>query len=323
MAIKFLVSVPVVGMVIGKGGSNIKKFGESTSTFVSCSSMNEYYPETDSRILTIEGDLDSVTIAQTILWEVIALEATHADISVDSFTWNPPSIPTRMYDNTEVEGQISVPQACAGLIIGKGGAKIQSLMEKHGVTAQMSGRDESNVDITQERVISLVGTAYNCSQFVSSVLELMANAEGGEGVYAIKRGHYADGAQQQSHNEPKQHREPRDNHQREPRRGRGREVAEGSRNGGGGRERGAGRGGGGLEMISSEATLNFAVPDSRMGHLIGPMGANLKEIMAATGVEITASNKGEFIEGTNNRLVTIVGAPAAADAAYKLLAKLL
>jgi hypothetical protein len=45
--------------------------------------------------------------------------------------------------------------------------------------------------------------------------------------------------------------------------------------------------------------------------------------MAASGASVTVSHRGEYIEGTKNRLVTVEGSSLESQAAYALLNELL
>lgn len=53
----------------------------------------------------------------------------------------------------------------------------------------------------------------------------------------------------------------------------------------------------------------------------GCVGSIVAEITRFTGAKITVSRKGEFIEGTMNRSVTIVGTPNAAQAAHQFISE--
>ena len=75
------------------------------------------------------------------------------------------------------------------------------------------------------------------------------------------------------------------------------------------------------ETLSATTTINMAVPDQYVGLILGPGGSYVAEITRFTGAKITVSRRGEFIEGTQNRSVTIVGTPQAAQAAHLFIAE--
>jgi len=58
-----------------------------------------------------------------------------------------------------------------------------------------------------------------------------------------------------------------------------------------------------------------------IGVVLGTGGSAVAEITKFTGAKITVSRRGEFIEGTTSRSVTIVGSPQAAQAAHLVIAE--
>lgn len=55
------------------------------------------------------------------------------------------------------------------------------------------------------------------------------------------------------------------------------------------------------------ATLQLGVPDARIGSILGRGGKTLTELQTVTRTKIRISQRGEFIPGTQNRVVTITG----------------
>ena len=98
------------------------------------------------------------------------------------------------------------------------------------------------------------------------------------------------------------------------------------------------------ETLSANTTIELAVPDNAIGAVLGPQGTTLNEIISLSGAKVVVSKRyvfrvalsvvcavlilidlclccyrGEFVEGTTNRLVTIVGSPACAQTAHTLI----
>ena len=71
--------------------------------------------------------------------------------------------------------------------------------------------------------------------------------------------------------------------------------------------------------IQSTATLEISVPDELIGVVLGKGGKTITEIMQYSGAKIQASQKGEFMPGTNNRKVVITGDFQAAQLAHFLI----
>ncbi|MBX9771134.1 MAG: hypothetical protein K2X29_07170 [Candidatus Obscuribacterales bacterium] len=53
--------------------------------------------------------------------------------------------------------------------------------------------------------------------------------------------------------------------------------------------------------------------------MLGPQGTRLNEITSLSGARIAVSKRGEYLEGTTNRLVTITGSPPSAQTAHTLI----
>jgi len=66
-------------------------------------------------------------------------------------------------------------------------------------------------------------------------------------------------------------------------------------------------------------TLQIGIPNQLIGNIMGRSGARLDSIKQTTGTEITVSGRNEYIEGTQNRLVTIFGPSRQAYQAKKLI----
>ena len=66
----------------------------------------------------------------------------------------------------------------------------------------------------------------------------------------------------------------------------------------------------GVNLMVPGATLctyEIAIPEIMIGSIIGHGGKLLSDLMAATSTRITLSGKGEYIPGTYNRKLTIIG----------------
>ena len=75
---------------------------------------------------------------------------------------------------------------------------------------------------------------------------------------------------------------------------------------------------GGIQVISphtlpaavpavEEATVTVAVPDEYVGAVVGRGGRTVTEMQAVTGVRIKISARDDFMEGTKNRKVMLIG----------------
>jgi RNA-binding protein Nova len=64
-----------------------------------------------------------------------------------------------------------------------------------------------------------------------------------------------------------------------------------------------------------------AVPDEHDGAVIGKGGRTISEIQIKSGARIKVSDRGDFVEGTRNRKLTLTGTPEGTAMAQYLLAQ--
>lgn len=168
MAIKLLLSHNLTGSLIGLGGKSIKDMIEITGAKVHVSSNTEPYPGTSERVVMISGDIDAVILAQTLVWEMIALVASAENPK--EVEWNPKEMLNYLgqNDSTEVSGKVTIPAAAGGLILGKGGANIQAIAEESGASVNMTSKEDAM--FTQERIITITGSVGSCIKCTSLIL---------------------------------------------------------------------------------------------------------------------------------------------------------
>ena len=184
ISIKLLLSNNLAGSLIGIGGKTIKELMETTGTKVHISSNSDPYPGTSDRVVVINGDFNSVNLAQSLIWEMIALAAcTQNPRGVE---WSPKDLHDNMgqNDSVEVSGKLTIPAAAGGLLIGKGGANIQGIAEQSGATVSMSGKEEAI--FTHERVMTLSGTLASCVECTKLILQKLN--EPAELIQYVNRG---------------------------------------------------------------------------------------------------------------------------------------
>jgi RNA-binding protein Nova len=168
IAIKMLLSNNMTGSLIGAGGKSIKELQAVTGAKVHVSSNTEPFPGTSDRVVVLSGPYESVSLTHTLIWELIAL-VTSAE-NAKEVEWSPQAMLAKLGENDAVDviGKLTVPAAAGGLILGRGGANIRSLSEESGCRVNMTSKDEAL--FTQERVITLVGTAASCMKCTNMIL---------------------------------------------------------------------------------------------------------------------------------------------------------
>lgn len=165
-AIKFLLSNALAGLLIGIGGQSIRDLIEVSGASIHISSINDFYPGTTDRVLYISGSEDSVTTAQSLVWEMIATE-TNAESSGIPADWQPKNA-SGAYDSLNISSKITIPMEAAGLILGKGGANIRAIADSSNTSITISSKEEA--ELTRERVATISGTTEDCINCTSLIL---------------------------------------------------------------------------------------------------------------------------------------------------------
>jgi len=158
--LKILIPNYAAGAIIGKGGTNIGDLQNQYGAKIRLSPSREFYPGTEERIVILTGD-----VSQIIDLNNYIIDKVHVD-STEGFGG-------RLRD--EERGQrvkIVVPNATAGLVIGRGGSTIKALQEETGAKIMISGRDEAKVP--GERIITISGNTDNRIEATGKVISKVA-----------------------------------------------------------------------------------------------------------------------------------------------------
>lgn len=302
MAIKFLISNTSAGFLIGKGGAAIIELQSSTKARVNIAQSGDFFPGTLERAVLVAGNLSQVITCQAMIWKKMApslrVEKDEEDDGAGGL----------MLEEEIIHGKLLIPALASGLIIGRGGAVIQMISEMSGAKIQLSSKEDAV--FTQERVVSIQGSLASCIKATSQIVTKLNEDE-----------------------EINKYINPTTSYDSM--------VTNLSQSAFDGRNRSRHRDGGNdgsrvvtidrstpssqpsvfTETLSATTTINMAVPDQYIGLILGPGGSYVAEITRFTGAKITVSRRGEYIEGTQNRSVSIVGTPQAAQAAHLFIAE--
>ncbi|CAH8484039.1 unnamed protein product [Schistosoma curassoni] len=144
--LRFLISTKAAGVIIGKGGENIKKIREEYSVKVTIPDSNG--PE---RVLVLDGDLGSV---------------------IEIFRENLEKMQSNRDDGVDL--RLLVHQSQAGCVIGRAGYKIKELREQSGLhTLKVY---QMLCPCSTDRVIQLVGDVGKVLDCLRSIAELLEGA---------------------------------------------------------------------------------------------------------------------------------------------------
>ena len=307
VAIKFLLTNSLAGSLIGTGGNAIKELIEISAAKVNVSGNNEQYPGTNDRVVLISGPESTVKSAQTLVWLMIAQNTkVEEEKSHNKISWSPRDATQDSSDLSDilVEGRITIPAAAGGAVLGKGGLTIKAIGDESGARVQMTSREESM--FTQERVLTISGSALSCAKCVASVVaKLGEDPETNQFVnrgttYSSQLNHIFGGA-----NGP-------------DRGGRGGRGSGGPRGGRGGPGRGNQVDSAGADVCSS-TEIKLTIPDNLIGNILGKKGATMREIMSLSQAKVVVSPREEVAEGSTDRQVTITGSPYNAQTAHHFI----
>lgn len=199
-----------------------------------------------------------------------------------------------------------------GHLVGRAGSSLRHLTAESGATISIDDKAEADALQTCERVVTLEGTVASCMKCTSLILAKLCSQEGGcsyvcHGSSYPKHAHAA-AAAVTGISTNSSHTHALTASRSTPRGGSSHRIVStdlpAPRN---------------CELLSANTTIEIAVPDAIINLLMGPHGSTLQEMNELSGAKILVSKRGEFIEGTTNRLVTVIGSPAHAQTAHTLI----
>lgn len=303
IAIKFLLSNSLTGSLIGTGGRVIKELIEVTNCRVNVSGSTDTYPGTSDRVVLLVGTLDSVSLAQTLIWEMIGLMTKTLLDSNERVEWSPKDTLNRLGQNEDIEvvNRFTLPAASGGLVLGKAGANIKKMAMDSGAKISMSTKEEAL--FTQERILTLTGTVGSCIRCTDMILAKLNEQH--EVAQFVNRGTTYASPLNHSMGGPLNGAAKRVGPGVAPRMGFEAPVP--------GQQ---GIIGGGDAAAVADTTITLSVPDELIGNIFGKQGQTMREIISLSGAKVVVSARGEFAEGTRNRIVTITGSPTSAQSAH-------
>eukprot|EP01035_Chromulina_nebulosa_P019127 gene19127-24963_t len=291
-SIKFLVSTILAGTIIGVKGGSINEFMDVTEAKINVSGNKEFFPGSSDRVVVISGSRDSVLTAIHLFWELLYVfkKSSNDKTSGKLALWNPRQVVDKSVSSNdiELECKLTIPSAGAGIVLGKAGSSLRSIMDQSGARVQISNKDEGI--FTQERVVTIHGTATQgklCTELILLKLE-----EDAEAATYQNRGTRYYPRSVRSAVPIVSRRRDKDNGERENRdrdRRPDNEVA--------------------------DTVITMTVPENLVGNIIGKQGATVKEMSVISRAKISVSSKDDNSDG--NRIVTITGTPNAAQTAFQ------
>lgn len=305
--IRFLISNAAAGSVIGKGGATISEFQTQSGARIQLSRNYEYFPGTTDRVIALSGTTNEILTACDLILNKIYNEAED-DL-----------------DPRTNQVRLVVPNNVCGAIIGKGGATIRTFVEDSHASIKLSSQDQT-IPGLRDRLVTITGTLEqqlcaialiikkisedaSYAQYAVSPLSYTGKNLLGMhrfqgpfsataaiapvsygispcGPYGINNSYHAKGVMSplvSMRAAPFQYSMP---------------VLPGS---------------------PSSTFVTIAVPDEYVGIIVGRGGKTISDIQQISGVRIKVSDRGDFVEGTTDRKVTITGSADCVYIAQQLL----
>ncbi|VDK42018.1 unnamed protein product [Dibothriocephalus latus] len=181
VTVRFLIPARAAGLIIGKGGENIKKIRSQYSV-----KLNIPDNRGIERVFTVEGELSAIA---NVVREIVPKikDVMNAKLSDPKRIMGYQRPPRRrrgpngeeLEEEEEDEGMIDlrmlVHQSVAGSIIGRGGERIRELRSKHKM--RVIKVYQMLAPLSTDRVVQLVAepeNAINCLESVVEVVEVCA-----------------------------------------------------------------------------------------------------------------------------------------------------
>ncbi|CAH9097561.1 unnamed protein product [Cuscuta epithymum] len=140
--VKFLLSNPEAGSIIGKGGTTINDFQSRSGARIQLSRNHEFFPGTSDRIVMVSGIVDDILKALDLILSKL-LDEFFVDEGGDA--------------EPQSKFRLIVPNGSCGGIIGKGGAIIKTFIEDSGAGIKISPQDNSLPGF-HDRLVTVTGT---------------------------------------------------------------------------------------------------------------------------------------------------------------------
>ncbi|KAL4422156.1 hypothetical protein ABPG77_006845 [Micractinium sp. CCAP 211/92] len=322
VVVKFLVPNVAAGSIIGKGGANITEVQTQSNARMQLSRASEFYPgspEGQDRILLVSGTVNQLLTALHLVLSKLkaepgALRAVQAK------------------DGEAIQLRMLVHSRLCGTLIGKGGATIRSFNEDSHAVFNIS--PPPTMPGLTERIVKITGDVDELMRAVALVItklsenpdyHLLTDANLSYSMRYAPMSPAGPGAHQQPPPPPQQQQQPYG----------GPLHLMGAPGGGLMGGPGSGLGGPAPHMLhmgpmspgpranggapTGGATITIAVPEDKVGVVIGKQGAVINQIKELLGVSIRISKKGEFLPGTYDRACSITGTPEAVEIAQRLV----
>ncbi|KAE8584924.1 hypothetical protein XENTR_v10021160 [Xenopus tropicalis] len=163
--LKVLIPSYAAGSIIGKGGQTIVQLQRETGATIKLSKSKDFYPGTTERVCLVQGSAESLLSVHNFIAEKVR-EVPQGGTKNDLGVLLPPQ--TTINAERAKQAKLIVPNTTAGLIIGKGGATVRSIMEESGAWVQLSQKPAG--PNLHERVVTVSGEPSQVQKAIRSII---------------------------------------------------------------------------------------------------------------------------------------------------------
>ncbi|KAI8333531.1 hypothetical protein BC941DRAFT_433714 [Chlamydoabsidia padenii] len=149
----------MVGIIIGRGGDNLKKFERNSGARIQ---IDQDSGESERQV-TLTGEQDQIQLARDMIQQMVrdANDNTHGR--------------SGPYDEPESHLTVMVPSHRVGLVIGRGGETIRDLEQRSGAKIKVLPEQPGDRSSSSERVVSISGDKKATEKGKSLVEDIIHN----------------------------------------------------------------------------------------------------------------------------------------------------
>ncbi|CAH1759678.1 6947_t:CDS:10 [Entrophospora sp. SA101] len=183
---EFKVPNAVVGLVIGRGGENLKRIEKTTGARIQFS--QDQPPDVVERHVTVTGLADDVKVARVMIQQLVddARNGTLVNRRDSNTPSNAAANATAAHGQNRNTVTVQIPSNKVGVVIGRGGETIRDLQDRSGarinVTPDSAASPQSN-----ERPVTLIGDEAAIQRAKALIDEIVTNGDG-----VLKNNHHKD-----------------------------------------------------------------------------------------------------------------------------------
>lgn len=177
----------MVGLIIGRGGSNIQSMQRDYQITIQIASQNDVPADSETRPVKLKGGRQSVEQCRSQINQIISDRENELQggfipggVAGGGAHYGP-----RGDSSSQATNHLTIPDDKVGLVIGKGGGTIKGVQGRTGANIQIPGEADAN-DRTKRTIVISAGTKDAADRAMAEVQNILsadaASIAGGSGV---------------------------------------------------------------------------------------------------------------------------------------------